>query len=210
LELVFCDLKFNTQAMLKIGLTGGIGSGKTTVAKIFETLGVPVFNADEEAKRLMNTDEALKTAIQKNWGKETYEDGKLNRKYLASVVFNDRHKLELLNSLVHPVTIRHAEEWMKKQKFPYIIKEAALIFEAGSGGPLDFIIGVYAPEALRIQRVMDRDGVNREEVLKRMNLQISEEIKMQLCDFIIKNDEEHMVIPQVLELHQRFLKQAVQ
>lgn len=195
--------------MLKIGLTGGIGSGKTTVAKIFETLGVPVFYADQEAKRLMNTDEDLKNAIKKHFGEEAYQNGHLNRQYLGSVVFNDTYKLELLNALVHPVTIRHAEAWIQKQQAPYVIKEAALLFEAGSAGPLDFVIGVYAPEALRIKRVMDRDGVSRDEVLKRIRRQIDEDIKMRLCDFVVKNDEEHLLIPQVLDLHQKFTGQTL-
>ena len=195
--------------MLKVGLTGGIGSGKSTVAKIFETLGVPVYHADEEAKRLMNTDAALKTAIQKNFGNETYKNGELDRKYLASVVFNDKFKLELLNSLVHPVTIRDAGDWIKKQTAPYVIKEAALLFESGSTGPLDYIIGVFSPEEVRITRVMSRDKSNREEVQKRMRRQISEEIKMRLCDFVISNDEQSLVIPQVLKLHRQFMVQEV-
>jgi dephospho-CoA kinase len=110
-----------------------------------------------------------------------------------------------LNSLVHPVTIRDAENWMNKQTSVYVIKEAALFFETGSTENLDYIIGVYAPQTLRIRRVMDRDSSKREDVLKRMNRQINEEIKMKLCDFVITNDELHLVIPQVLELHEKFL-----
>jgi len=191
--------------MLKIGLTGGIGSGKTTVAKIFETLAIPVYYADEEAKRLMNTDEELKAAIKKNFGDETYKNGQLDRKYLASMVFTDRYKLDLLNSLVHPVTIRDAAQWINRQNSPYVIKEAALLFEAGSTGPLDFIIGVYAPVEMRIKRVMDRDNVSRNEVLNRLERQIDEDVKMKLCDFIITNNEQQLLIPQVLELHDRLL-----
>src|SRR4051812_41129535 len=118
--------------MLHIGLTGGIGSGKTTVAKIFELLGVPVYYADDEAKRMMNEDEDLKKQIQKHFGHESYENGELNRNYLASKVFSDKHKLELLNSIVHPATMSDVKEWFKKQTTAYAIKEAALIFEAGS------------------------------------------------------------------------------
>lgn len=192
--------------MLKIGLTGGIGSGKSTVAKIFETLGVPVYYADEEAKRLMNTDEELRTAIKKKFGDETYISGELNRKFLASVVFNDKYKLDLLNSLVHPATIRDAVQWMKKQTTRYVIKEAALLFEAGSTGHLDYVIGVSAPAEMRIKRVMDRDKISRNEVIERINRQIDEDIKMKLCDFIITNDETQLVVPQVLKLHEQFLK----
>lgn len=191
--------------MLKIGLTGGIGSGKTTVARIFETLGVPVYNADAEAKKLMNTDEVLKSAILKNFGTGTYKNGTLDRKYLATIVFNDDTKLELLNSLVHPVTIRDAADWIKRQNTPYIIKEAALLFETGAMDMLDKVIGVFAPQELRIKRVMERDGVSREEVLKRMKLQLDDEIKMKRCDFVITNDEQSLIIPQVLKLHNQFI-----
>ena len=191
--------------MLKIGLTGGIGSGKSTVAKLFEVLGVPVYYADEAAKRLMNENEELKEKIQQQFGKETYINGKLNPTYLSSIVFNDVEKLELLNSLVHPATLNDAAKWMKQQKTLYVIKEAALIFESGSQEQLDKVIGVYAPAPLRILRTMKRDNITKEEVLARMNKQIDEEIKMRLCDYVIKNDEQEMLIPQVLELHKKFL-----
>jgi dephospho-CoA kinase len=191
--------------MLRIGLTGGIGSGKSTVAKVFETLGIPVYYADEASRRLMNEDDGLKKQIIENFGSESYKDGKLNRPYIASVVFADKEKLELLNSFVHPATIKDAADWLNKQTTPYAIKEAALIFESGSGEGLDYIIGVAAPQALRIKRVMERDKVTREEVLKRMQNQIDEELKMKLCNFIIYNDEQQLVIPQVLQLHQHLL-----
>lgn len=194
--------------MLRIGLTGGIGSGKSTVAKVFETLGIPVYYADEASKRLMNEDEQLKKQVIAHFGEETYINNQLNRAYLASVVFADRQKLELLNSFVHPATIRDAEEWMNKQTTSYTIKEAALIFESGSGTGLDYIVGVYAPQVLRIKRTMERDQVTRDEVLKRMQNQVDEEMKMKLCDFIIYNDEQQLVIPQVLKLHEQFLKEA--
>jgi dephospho-CoA kinase len=191
--------------MLRIGLTGGIGSGKSTVAKVFETLGVPVYYADEAAKRLMNEDEILKEKIQQHFGKEVYIDGKLNRTYLSSIVFNDSKKIEQLNALVHPVTIQDAIDWMQQQTTPYTIKEAALIFESGSQAGLDKVIGVYAPAPLRILRVMKRDNISREDVLSKMNKQIDEEMKMRLCDYVITNDEQELVLPQVLELHKKFL-----
>ena len=140
--------------MLKIGLTGGIGSGKSTVAKVFEVLGIPVYYADEAAKRLMNEDENLKEKLQQQFGKQTYVDGKLNRGYLSSLVFNDPEKLAILNSIVHPATIEDAAKWMTQQKTPYVIKEAALIFESGSQKDLDKVIGVFAPAPLRILRVI--------------------------------------------------------
>lgn len=190
--------------MLKIGLTGGIGSGKSTVAKIFETLGIPVYYADAEAKRLMNSSETLKKVIRQNFGEATYENDQLNRKYLAGIVFNNPEKLELLNALIHPVTINDAEQWMQQQSAPYSIKEAALLFESGATENLDFIVGVYAPQALRIKRVMKRDGLTTDEIMKRINRQVNEEMKMKLCDFVIINDEQELLIPQVLKLHQHF------
>ena len=190
--------------MLKIGLTGGIGSGKSTVAKIFETLGIPVYYADAEAKRLMNSNETLKVSIRQYFGEAAYKNDELDRKYLADIVFNTPEKLELLNALIHPVTINDAEEWMQKQVAPYSIKEAALLFESGAAENLDFIIGVYAPQALRIRRVMKRDGLPEEEILKRINRQINEEMKMKLCDFVVTNNEQELLVPQVLKLHQHF------
>ena len=190
--------------MLKIGLTGGIGSGKSTVAKIFETLGIPVYYADAEAKRLMNSSETLKKVIRQNFGEATYENDQLNRKYLAGIVFNNPEKLELLNALIHPVTINDAEQWMQQQSAPYSIKEAALLFESGATENLDFIVGVYAPQALRIKRVMKRDGLTTDEIMKRINRQVNEEMKMKLCDFVITNNEQELLVPQVLKLHQHF------
>jgi dephospho-CoA kinase len=191
--------------MIKIGLTGGIGSGKTTVAKVFETLGIPVYYADDKARYLMNTNPELKTSLVQHFGNEVYKDGKLDRKYLASVVFNNKEKLELLNSLTHPVTISDAEDWMNKQTSPYTIKEAALLFESGAAEKLDYIIGVYAPQHIRVKRVMDRDNLPVEEVMKRISRQIDEEMKMKLCNFVIINNDQQLVIPQVLELHKKFI-----
>lgn len=196
--------------MLKIGLTGGIGSGKSTVAKIFELLQVPVYYADEASRRLYHTDPELMAQIKKHFGEDMYSEGQLNRNKMADIVFNDPQKLELLNQLVHPPTLRDAQEWILAQKAPYVIKEAALLFESGSAAGLDYIIGVQAPVALRLKRVMDRDKVTREEVLSRMNRQINEDIKMRLCDFIIRNNEQEPVIPQVLELHQKLLEMVVE
>lgn len=190
---------------LKIGLTGGIGSGKTTVARIFTVLGIPVFDADAAAKTIMNEDEGLKQKIIALFGKESYQNGVLQRKYLANIVFNDALKLEQLNALVHPATIAWANSWALQQTTPYSIKEAALFFESGSAMGIDYIIGVYTPEHLRIHRVMQRDQVTREEVLARMHKQIDENMKMKLCDFVIVNDEQQLLIPQVLHLHQHFL-----
>ena len=196
--------------MIKVGLTGGIGSGKSTIAAVFETLGVPVAYADLEAKRLMNEDAGLRDAIIRQFGQGAYTGPILNRKYLAERVFNDPVALETLNSLVHPVTIREGERWMQElsDRHPYAIREAALIFESRTAGHLDFIIGVHAPATLRIHRTMQRDGLTREEVLQRMRNQVDEEIKMMLCDAVIQNDGQQALMPQVLALHERLLQQA--
>lgn len=194
---------------LNIGLTGGIGSGKSTVAKVFSLLAIPVYDADAASKRLYHTDPELKAALKKQFGESIYTNDLLNRTQLAAIVFNDREKLALLNSLVHPPTIRDAETWMRQQTAPYVIKEAALLFESGSVAGLDCVIGVRAPVHLRIKRAMDRDGSTREQVLNRMSRQIDEDIKMRLCDFVINNSEQELVIPQVLALHKKLLALAV-
>ncbi|MBK7306223.1 MAG: dephospho-CoA kinase [Chitinophagaceae bacterium] len=191
--------------MLKIGITGGIGSGKSTVANLFEVLGIPVYNADLAAKRLMNEDVALKEKIKQQFGDDVYKNEKLDNKYLAQIVFSSEEKLNLLNSIVHPATINDANAWMLKQTTPYTLKEAALLFESGAAELLDYVIGVTAPAPLRLQRVMQRDNSSREEVMARMNKQMDEEIKMKLCNFIITNDEQQLLIPQVLALHETLL-----
>lgn len=191
--------------MLKVGLTGGIGSGKSTVAHIFETLGIPVYYADDAAKKLMNEDEGLKQQVEQLFGDASYINGQLNRAFVSAQVFNNPEKLATLNSIVHPATIADAEKWMQHQSAPYAIKEAALIFESGAQENLDNVIGVFAPKAIRIKRVMDRDGITREEVLARMNKQINETIKMRLCSYVITNNEQELLIPQVLAVHQALL-----
>ena len=183
-----------------IGLTGGIGVGKTMVAKIFENLGVPVFNADETAKQLMQTSPEIKTKLIEQFGLEIYNEHGLDKEKLASIVFNDPFQLQLLNAIVHPVTIQAAKDWAAKQTTPYVIKEAALIFESGAVDGLSKVIGVTAPLSLRTHRVMQRDGITKEQVDARMRNQISDTIKMRLCDYVIENNNQEMVIPQVLEI----------
>jgi dephospho-CoA kinase len=195
--------------MLKVGLTGGIGSGKTTVAQIFEVLSIPVYYADPAARDLMNKDPELKKKIIASFGTEVYKNGELNRSYLGSIVFQDSEKLKLLNSIVHPVTIRDSENWMKNQKTPYAIKEAALIFEAGLEKHLDYVIGVTAPESLRIQRVIERDHIPKEKVLDRIKHQMDEKEKISRCDFVIQNDGAQPMLPQVLAIHQSLLEASI-
>lgn len=196
--------------MISVGITGGIGSGKSTVARIFEVLGIPVYYADDAAKRIMNEDPSLREAIAAAFGPESYTNGILNRSYLSQTVFNNKEKLEQLNALVHPATIRDGEQWMRSQTTPYAIKEAAIFFETGSGASLDYIIGVYAPTALRIHRAMQRDNITREAVIARMSKQIDENIKMRLCDYVIVNDDQQPVLPQVLTLHKELIALSAQ
>lgn len=196
--------------MLKIGLTGNIGSGKTTVAKVFELLGIPVFYADDEAKKVMVTDQILIGAIKQTFGTESYfDDGTLNRKHIASIVFNNEAELRKLNAIVHPATFRAFDNWLLHIKHaPYIIKEAALMFESNSYKMCDRTLLVSAPLENRIARVMQRDGVSHEEVEKREARQFTEDKKRQMANDIIVNDDWQLVIPQVLELHRLYLSLA--
>lgn len=190
---------------LKIGITGGIGSGKSFVAKIFKTLGVPFYDADKQAKDLMTSSESIRTGLIEAFGSEVYfEDGNLNRKWLSDQVFQDTDKLELLNSIVHPIVIQDAVDWGNAQTGYYSLKEAALLFESGSYKTLDYTILVVAPEDIRITRVMTRDGVTEEEVKRRISKQMDEEAKMKLADFIIVNDGKEPLIPQIIKLHKQF------
>ena len=188
---------------LQIGITGGIGSGKTLVSKIFACLGIPVYDADSHAKELMTTDGILVSQIKKEFGDLSYlSDGTLNRKYLSEVVFNKQERLDVLNKLVHPRVGENYTQWVKRHNNKaYVLKEAALLFEAGSYKTLDKIIVVHAPEEVRIKRVMHRDGRAEQQVREIIRKQMSEEEKLKRADFIIHNDESSLIIPQVLALH---------
>jgi len=192
--------------MLKIGITGGIGSGKTTVCRVFESLGIPIFNADTTAKSIMATNSSLIASIKKEFGEEAYlSNNELNRKYLANKVFNNEEALKKLNSLVHPATIKAFIDWSLLQRSAYVIKEAAILFESGSYRDCDFVIVVASPENLRIKRVMEREGVDEDNVRSRISKQMPEEEKEELADFIIINDDKTAIIPQVLKLNEYFI-----
>ena len=192
--------------MLKIGITGGIGSGKTTVCKVFQLQHIPVFYADTQAKIIMQTDLQLVADIKDAFGKDVYSPrGVLNRSMLAALVFSDEEKLKKLNSLVHPAVFKAFDKWVAQQEAPYVMKEAALLFESGSYKDCDYTILVKAPQRLKIARIIERDKVSESDVLKRMSKQLSDEEKELRSDFIILNDEQQMLIPQVLDLHEKFL-----
>lgn len=193
---------------LLIGITGGIGVGKSTVASVFKTLGIPVYDADSRAKWLMINSAALKIKITKIFGDETLVNGKLDRKYLASQVFNKPEKLERLNKLVHPAVAEDFKQWAQEQKSDYVLKEAALLFESNSYEELDAIIVVSAPLDIRIQRVLQRDKHRTESDVKNIiERQLPESVKLEKSDFIIFNDESSLVIPQVLNIHKLLLEQ---
>lgn len=196
---------------MQVGITGGIGAGKSLVTRIFKTLGVPVYDSDSRAKYVMTTDGILISNIKKEFGELSFHpDGSLNRFYLSELVFRDEERLRKLNELVHPRVANDYEEWVAGHtQYAYLIKEAALLFESGSYKELDHVILVVAPELLRINRVVRRDkGRTPDQVRKIMEQQMSDDEKMKLADSIIWNDESRLVIPQVLELHKRFNPQT--
>jgi len=197
--------------MYKVGITGGIGSGKTTVCKVFEVLGIPVFYADTVAKEIMCKDALLVEGIKSAFGNESYaEDGKLNNKHIAGIVFNNEDALAKLNALVHPAVFRAFDAWEETipANTPYTLKEAALLFESGSYKMCDTTILVTAPYEIKMRRVMLRDGVTEEQVKARMDKQLSDEEKSKMANHFIVNDERESIIEQVLALHQEFLKAA--
>jgi len=193
--------------MIKTGITGNIGSGKTTVSRIFEVLGTPVFYADDAAKYLMQKDVLLIAGIKSLLGDEAYIDGLLNRSFVSTQVFNNPVKLAALNALVHPAVFNYSMQWFDSQKhLPYALKEASLIFETGGEKWLDKVILVTAPEEVRIARVMKRDGMSRAKVVERINNQWTQEEKEKKADFIIQNYDAHSLIKQALAIHKQLIE----
>ncbi len=193
--------------MLKVGITGGIGSGKTTICKVFEILGIPVFYADEIAKEIMNTDKNLRLKIKKAFGDQSYlGNEQLNRKYIADLVFADKTELEKLNRLVHPAVFHAFDDWLiTHQNAPYVLKEAALLYESQSYKMCNYSILVKSPLEIKIKRLVQRDHITADDIKLRMDKQFTDEQKEKLADFVLVNDEKQLLIPQVLDLHQHFL-----
>ncbi len=206
--LGFFETNSKMKTHIRVGLTGGIGAGKSSVAKIFRLLGVPVYYADDRAKHLMNTEPELRKAIVELFGARAYgKDGRINRPYLAKEAFGNPEKLRALEAAVHPAVFRDTERWEEEHKdAPYTLREAALLFESGNYKNLDYIITVAAPEEVRIERVLKRDNVPRNAILARIRRQWPEEEKIERSDFVIINDGEHLLIPQVLDIHQKLLQ----
>jgi dephospho-CoA kinase len=194
--------------MLKVGITGGIGSGKTTVCKIFEVLGVPIYYADDRAKEIVNTDRNVISEVKGLFGDDIYlTDGKLNRKRVADIVFNFPELLEQYNAIIHPVVIEDAKKWMRKnQQHDYVIKEAALLFEANTYKDLDYIICVTASIPVRMQRIKLRDKISEEQILARIKNQMPEEEKIRRCDFVIYNNGDAPLIPQVMKINEKLIQ----
>jgi len=194
--------------MLKVGITGGIGSGKTWVCRVFQHLGVPLFNADEEVKNLYQTDETLKGLLITEFGNSAYiPSGDFNKAFFREILV-DSNKRETLNQIVHPLVFKRFEEWSSEQKSPYVIKEAAILFESGADKTVDKSIGVFAPLEIRMERVIARDNRTREEIQTIMNMQLSDDALKSKVDYTIINDNEHGVIDQVRALHQVLVNEA--
>ncbi|MES2558932.1 MAG: dephospho-CoA kinase [Bacteroidota bacterium] len=193
--------------MKKIGITGSIGSGKSTVTTIFAALGIPVYDADSRAKTLMISNPTLIQEIKQLFGPDAYRaTGELNRQHIASIAFHETSVLSQLNALVHPAVFHDFDEWCSQQTTHYVLKEAALMFESDSYKQLDEVIVVTAPEELRIIRTMNRDNITRDAVLSRMKNQLSQEEKLSRGQYEIRNNEQELLIPQVVSLHQQFIK----
>ena len=190
--------------MLKVGITGGIGSGKSTVCRVFSVLGIPVFESDKIARELMNTETEIKQQLVDLFGTAVYlPDHTINRKYLAGIVFNNPSLLAQLNTIVHPVVRKTFFDWCEKQQTPYIIHEAAILFESGFYKMMDKTITVITSEHERIQRVMKRDGITLEMVNERIKNQWNDQQRKELADFVIGNNDDELVIPQVIEIDKK-------
>lgn len=189
---------------LAIGLTGGIGSGKSLISELFSTLGVPIFNSDAAAKKLMN-EEPLKKQIIKLLGQESYVDNSLNRPWIASQVFENKVLLLALNNIVHPAVKNYFQQWQEEQLTVYTIQETAILFESGLQSRFDKIITVVAPVEIRIQRVINRDNSNKADIQKRIDNQMSDEMKIKQSDFVIQNHSHIPLIPQILDIHSKLI-----
>lgn len=190
---------------MKLGITGGIGSGKTSVCRVFGVLGIPVFSADPEAQIIMNTERSVINSINDLAGKNLYTDGKLNKEELANLIFNDPELLKKVNSLVHPVVFEHFREWADMQTTPYVIMEAAILFESGASKLVDRVATVFAPVEERIYRVIVRNKLTREQVTDRIKNQMDDEERISLSDYVINNSENEMIIPVILGIHEDIL-----
>ena len=191
---------------LKLGVTGGIGSGKTTVCKVFAVLGIPVFSADIEAKRIQDSDKGLQKEINSIAGKDLFTSGRLDRAEMARLIFSNKDLLEKVNSIVHPAVFKYFREWVDRQDSPYTIMEAAILFESGADRMMDKILTVVTPMKERIERLIRGNKITREQVIERVKNQIDDESRIKQSDYIIFNSENDMIIPAVLGIHEEMLR----
>lgn len=191
--------------LLKLGVTGGIGSGKTSVCKVFNLLGIPVFSADPVARDIMDNDESIVDHINSIVGRNLYRNGGLDRTVLANLIFNDNSLLQQVNSLVHPLVFGRFNAWVLQQDAPYVIMEAAILIESGGYKLVDKVVTIVAPVEERVKRVMIRNKLTRDQVLERIRNQMTDEERIKVSDYIIQNSEKDMIIPAVLEIHNNIL-----
>jgi dephospho-CoA kinase len=193
------------KTVFKLGITGGIGSGKTSVCRVFDILGIPIFSADKEAREIMDHDISIVNGINRITGKDIYPGGNLDRMELASIIFNDNSILAKVNYLVHPVVFDHFQKWTEKQSAPYVIMEAAILFESGAAKLVDRVATVTAPESERVDRVIKRNRLTTAQVEERMKNQMDDDARIKLSDYIIYNSENDMIIPAILKIHNEIL-----
>jgi len=191
---------------VKIGVTGGIGSGKTSVCRVFNVLGIPIFSADAEARRIMDSDPIVMEQVRKIAGKDVYSQGILDRTGLASIIFNDEKRLSKINNLVHPVIFDNFRKWAEESSAPYVIMEAAILFESNASFVVDKIITVIAPLEERIERVTRRNMLDRDQVLERIKNQMDDQFKIKHSEWVINNSENEMIIPAILKIHEEIIK----
>lgn len=192
--------------MIKVGVTGGIGSGKSTVCRIFALLGAAVYDSDSRAKILMNSDPKVMARIRELFGKEAYNETGLDRKYISERVFGNRPLLERLNAIVHPAVAKDFDRWAEKQQAPYVIEESAILFECGADKNMDVTIAVTAPEEIRIRRTSRRDNTDPEKVRARMAHQMSDEQRAERADYVILADDRHLIVPQIIDIHHKLIR----
>lgn len=199
-------MKTGKGSVMKLGVTGGIGSGKSSVCRVFSVLGIPVFSADTVAREVMDIDTGIILRINTITGKNLYAGGSLDRVELARLIFNNKALLEKVNSLVHPVVFSRFREWEKQQSAPYVIMEAAILFESGASKIVDRVVTLVAPYEQMVSRVIHRSNLTREQVMERMRNQMSDSERIKHSDYVIHNSEDDMIIPAVLKIHQDILK----
>jgi dephospho-CoA kinase len=200
------NILLKKDSMIKVAVTGGIGSGKSVVCEVFEKIGIPVFYADKFAQKIMDSDNNIKEKLISYFGNDIFDSNeKLLRGKFAEIIFNNKTSLLIVNRIVHPAVRKVFEEWVKKQITPYVIEETAIVFESGQEYLFDKIISVTAPLELRIERVMKRDKTNRDKVLERLKNQYTDEKRIEKSDFIIVNDDKEMILPQIINIHSKLL-----